>query len=176
MPSRTRACAVCRKKRIRCDATFPRCLMCQRFGIDCPGLDDGPLFIDMTKKARHGMQKRNRKLPTDTKPVPGLQMLQRTADFDRISQQAVVTEAFYSRFLLYFTTEGDGKDIRNKKSWLHRLPQLSADGSNEALTFAVQATAFSYCAAETWSIPGSIKKHCQGHLAHDLHQRTVQLL
>jgi hypothetical protein len=123
--------------------------MCQRFGIDCPGLDDGPLFIDMTKKARHGMQKRNRKLPTDTKPVPGLQMLQRTADFDRISQQAVVTEAFYSRFLLYFTTEGDGKDIRNKKSWLHRLPQLSADGSNEALTFAVQATAFSYCAAET---------------------------
>lgn len=67
----------------------------------------------------------------------------------RISQQAVVTQAFYSRFLLYFTSEGDGKDIRNKSSWLHRLPRLSVDGTNDALTLAVQATASSYCASET---------------------------
>jgi hypothetical protein len=41
--------------------------MCQRFGVECPGLDDGPVFIDMTKKARHGMQKRRRKLSVDVK-------------------------------------------------------------------------------------------------------------
>lgn len=59
-----------------------------------------------------------------------------------------MTDAFFGRFLTYFTSKGDGKDIRNKASWLHRLPQLSVDGSNNALTLAVQATASSYCAVE----------------------------
>jgi hypothetical protein len=87
----------------------------------------------------------------------------------RISQEAVVTEAFYGRFLAYFTSKGDGNDIRNKASWLHRLPQLSVDGSNNALTLAVQATASSYCAAElhdlaltrhAWNLYGqAIREH-----------------
>ncbi|KAH3920060.1 hypothetical protein HBI56_034460 [Parastagonospora nodorum] len=167
MPPRTRACAVCRRKRIKCDATLPRCLMCRRLGAECPGLDDGPLFIDMTKKARHGMQKRKRKLFVDIKPVPELEARRSHVNFDRISQQAVVTEAFYDRFLSHFTSEGDGKDIRNKKSWLHRLPQLSVDGTNDALTFAVQATAFSYCAAETNN--PALARH-----AWDLYGRAMQ--
>lgn len=141
--------------------------MCQKFGIECPGLEDGPLFIDMTKKARHGMQKRRRKLSVDVKPVPKLEAVRPQVKFDRISQQAVVTEAFYDRFLSHFTSEGDGKDIRNKKSWLHRLPQLSVDGTNDALTFAVQATAFSYCATET-------KNPALARHAWDLYGRAIQ--
>lgn len=84
-----------------------------------------------------------------------------------MSDQSVVTEAFYARFLSYFTSEGDGKDIRNRVSWLHRLPQLSVDGTNEALTLAVQATASSYCAVQT-SNP-ALARH-----ARDLYGRAIQ--
>ncbi|PVI05467.1 hypothetical protein DM02DRAFT_100124 [Periconia macrospinosa] len=47
MPRRTKACAICRKKRIKCDATMPHCQMCIKFGRQCPGPTDAPLlFID----------------------------------------------------------------------------------------------------------------------------------
>lgn len=142
--------------------------MCERFGSECHGLDDGPVFVDMTKKARHGMQKRRRKPAPDVKAVSSHQALPPQAYFDHISQQATVAEAFYGRFLSYFTSEGDGKDIRNKNSWLHRLPQLSLDGSNDALTIAVQATAFSYCAIETDN--PSLTRH-----AWDLYGQAIQI-
>jgi hypothetical protein len=159
---------VCRKKRIKCDATLPRCLMCKRFGSECHGLDDGPLFVDMTKNARHGMQKRKKKPAPEVKANSAIQSLPHQAYFDQISQQAVVAEAFYSRFLSYFTSEGDGKDIRNRKTWLHRLPQMSVDGSNDALTLAVQATAYSYCAIETHN--PALTRH-----AWDLYGQAIQI-
>jgi len=58
-----------------------------------------------------------------------------------ISHRAVVTEAFYDRFLACFTSDGEARDIHNRKTWLSSLPVLSTDGTNEALTLAVQATA-----------------------------------
>jgi hypothetical protein len=142
--------------------------MCTRFGRQCPGVDDGPLIVDMTKSARHGMQKRKKK-PGVQPASPGVYLWQHQASIERMSQQAAVMQAFYGRFLAYFTSEGDGKDIRNKTSWLHRLPQLSADGSNDALTLAVQATASFYWASEfhdpaltryAWDLYGhAIQKH-----------------
>jgi hypothetical protein len=152
MPPRTVSCAICRKKRVRCDATLPQCLMCIRTGQQCPGLPDGggPLFIDMTSIAKHGMRKRKRKqsaksmeliTPTWVRPDD--------VTIHRISQRAMITEAFYERFLTYFTSEGEGKDIRNRLTWLHHLPVLSTDGTNEALVLAVQATAAAYCAVES---------------------------
>ena len=150
MPSRTKSCAVCRKKRIRCDATVPQCLMCIRTGRKCPGLPDGPLFVDMTNIAKNGMQKRK---PKALIRSSGLNTQARMR-FDclpwcRISQRTAVTESFYARFLAYFTSDGEGTDIRNRRTWLHSLPVLTTDGTNEALVLAVQATASVYCAVET---------------------------
>jgi hypothetical protein len=167
MPSRTRSCALCRKKRIKCDATLPQCVTCLRFGRQCPGVDDGPLIIDMTKKARHGMQKRKKK-PSPQASVSAVQAIQHHASIYQISQQALVMEAFYGRFLAYFKSEGEGKDIRNKASWLRRLPELSVDGSNHALTLAVQATASSYCAIETQNL--ALTRH-----AWDLYGHAIQI-
>jgi hypothetical protein len=124
-------------------------------------------MMDMTQKARYGMQKRSKKASRDSPPCE-VYVWPHSVHIDRISQQAIVTEAFYSRFLSYFTSEGDGKDIRNKKSWLHRLPQLSVDGTNDALTLAVQATASSYCALETHN--PALTRH-----AWDLYGHAIQL-
>jgi hypothetical protein len=67
--------------------------MCKRFGSECHGLDDGPLFVDMTKNARHGMQKRKKKPAPEVKANSAIQTLPHQAYFDQISQQAVVAEA-----------------------------------------------------------------------------------
>lgn len=122
--------------------------MCQRFGRKCPGVDSGPLIVDMNEQARRKAQKRKKEHMVKLSSHDNIAWPYQT-HISRISQQAVVTQAFYSRFLLYFTSEGDGKDIRNRSSWLHRLPRFSVDGTNDALALAVQATASAYCASET---------------------------
>jgi hypothetical protein len=150
MPARTRSCVTCRKKRIKCDATVPQCLNCVRTGRECPGLPDGPVFIDMTSIAKHGMRKRKpRQLTANAEAfVQGWLGPDQILSY-RISQRAVVTEAFYAHLLAYFTSEGESKDIGNKRTWLHGLPVLTTDGTNEALTLATQATASAYCAVES---------------------------
>jgi hypothetical protein len=168
MSPRTKSCAICRKKRIKCDATVPQCLMCERFGRECPGLDAGPTIIDMTNKARHGMQKRKRKLP----PAPFISFDARAvphqASINQISQQGLITEALYARFIGYFESQGKGQDQRSRLPWLHHLPQLSTDGSNEALALAVQATAAAYCAVDVGS--PSLARH-----ALDSYGRAIQI-
>jgi len=123
----------------------------------------------MTTKARHGMQKRKKK--DDNKGPRAFEVQawpMHHAPMNRMSQEATVTEAFYAHFLSYFTSKGEGKDILNRLSWLHRLPQLSVDGTNSALTLALQATASSYCAVQT-SNP-ALTRH-----AWDLYGRAIQM-
>ncbi|KAF2464300.1 uncharacterized protein BDR25DRAFT_243020 [Lindgomyces ingoldianus] len=70
----------------------------------------------------------------------------------QISQGAVINEAFYANFLSYFTSDGEGKDIQNRMTWLHQLPLLSTDGTNVALALALRATASAFCAVDTANI------------------------
>ncbi|KAH7091363.1 hypothetical protein FB567DRAFT_558299 [Paraphoma chrysanthemicola] len=123
----------------------------------------------MTSTARHGMQKRKKKCSQQSQGLVWEDQVEpRYASYiNTISEQSMITEAFYGRFLAYFTSQGDGKDIRNRVSWLHRLPQLSVDGTNGALTLAVQATASSYCAIETDNL--SLARY-----ARDLYGRAIQ--
>src|SRR5690348_1606139 len=58
MPPRTRACAPCRKQRIKCDATLPQCLMCIRQGRECPGPVTGALIISVDPLASRYANKR----------------------------------------------------------------------------------------------------------------------
>lgn len=170
MPPRTIACATCRKKRIKCDATLPQCLMCIRTGRKCPGLPVGPLIVDMTSLAKQGMKKRQPRVLDNSVQAPiRVWAYAGNLSSQRVSQRSAVTEAFYARFLAHFTSVGEGNDIKNRSTWLHSLPILSADGTDEALVLAVQATASAYCAAgsdnlalrqHSWKLYGeALKKH-----------------
>ncbi|KAJ4374807.1 hypothetical protein N0V83_001884 [Neocucurbitaria cava] len=104
----------------------------------------------MTKTAKHGMQKRkNKALPKAKNQIAWAFQHSDNVVVNRISQRAMVTEAFYERFLSYFTSEGEGKDIQNRLTWLHRLPLISTDGTDDALVLALQATASAYCAVDS---------------------------
>lgn len=93
---RTRACALCCKKRIKRDTTLPQCLLCIRIRRSCPGPLTRPLTVNMTAKARHGMQKRRR-------PNVVSKRWEDDLDLDlfatHISQRAALQEAFYAHFL-----------------------------------------------------------------------------
>ncbi|KAF1967108.1 hypothetical protein BU23DRAFT_484743 [Bimuria novae-zelandiae CBS 107.79] len=67
----------------------------------------------------------------------------------QISQRHALNEVFYGNFLTYFTTTGEARDIGNRQTWLHRLPDFAADGSNAALDLAVQAAASAFSFATT---------------------------
>ncbi|KAF2029154.1 hypothetical protein EK21DRAFT_68309 [Setomelanomma holmii] len=121
----------------------------------------------MTNKAQHGMQKREKKLFSGSETMFEVQAWPKQSSINRISDRSVITEAFYARFLTYFTSEGDGKDIRNRASWFHRLPYFAVDGTNEALTLAVESTALSYCAVQTQN--PALQRH-----ARDLYGRAMQ--
>ncbi|KAF2795873.1 hypothetical protein K505DRAFT_323779 [Melanomma pulvis-pyrius CBS 109.77] len=148
MPPRTKACAICRKKRIKCDATLPQCLMCIRTGRQCPGPLDGPLIIDMSSTAGLGMKRKLKTKPIQNSFYQTPKELMMVL-LPQMSQRAMITEAFYANFLTYFTSDGEGVDLQNRRTWLHQLPGLSSDGSNTALTLALQATASAFCGAET---------------------------
>ena len=166
MPPRTKACAICRRKRIKCDATLPQCQMCIRTGKQCPGPLDGPVFVDMNTIAGVGMKRKPKAAPkSEQKYLIQVQFPNLPSEFtldpegimqfllpqmaQQISQRYLVTEAFYGKFLTYFTSDGEGIDLGNRRTWLHQLPDLSTDGTNTALTLALQATASAYCGAET---------------------------
>ncbi|KAF2003976.1 hypothetical protein P154DRAFT_427688 [Amniculicola lignicola CBS 123094] len=75
----------------------------------------------------------------------------------QISQRPALYEMFFSHFLMYFTSHGEGLNLGNRAKWMNELPRLSSDGSNEALSLAVQATASAYCGLATANL-GAIEE------------------
>lgn len=67
----------------------------------------------------------------------------------QVSQRYAVKDQFFGNFLAYFTTHGEAGDIGNRQTWLHRLPQFAADGSNVALELAVRASASAFSFTRT---------------------------
>jgi hypothetical protein len=153
MPARTNACAICRKKRMKCDATLPHCLMCIKFGRTCPGPSNGAIIVDMTNSTITGQKKKKKAekniLQMSWEALPEEVITTTSTMTMQISQRHALNENFYGNFLAYFTTTGEAGDIQNRKTWLHRLPDFAADGSNGALELAVQATASAFFFAET---------------------------
>lgn len=153
MPARTNACAICRKKRIKCDATLPQCLMCIKFGRNCPGPSNGPIIVDMTTSTITGKKKKKKegkdvvKVAWEALPEEIISSI--SAMTIQISHRHALNQNFYGSFLAYFTMTGEARDIQNRQTWLHRLPDFAADGSNGALELAVRATASAYSFAKT---------------------------
>ncbi|KAH7112957.1 hypothetical protein B0J11DRAFT_446629 [Dendryphion nanum] len=70
----------------------------------------------------------------------------------QIDQSHILNEAFYSNFLHYFTSDGEARDLQNRTTWLHQLPAMAVDGTDDCLALSLRATAAAYCATETCNI------------------------
>ena len=180
MPPRTKACALCRHKRIKCDATLPHCLMCIRNGKQCPGPVDGPLIIDMTMQTVK-RTKAKKKTKAARKPVvaPRSESPVSTVDLavspiTQPSQTYAINQAFFANFLTYFASTGEDKDLQNRMTWMHILPALASDGTNTALTLALRATALAYTGSEARNL-AVLQEACKlyGQALH-VHARLIK--
>lgn len=143
MAHRTRACAPCRKRRMRCDETLPKCQQCLRAGRACSGPEQGPVIIDMTsnvvdrvrrphsytqKRAQLGQSSINASPPTDV----------------------VMMEMFVTRYLTYFC--GSSEDRR--KPWM-----LRQYGDISTAGLPLQAVALAHYATEASQPEARVKSH-----------------
>lgn len=102
----------------------------------------------------------------------------------QVSQRNVLTQVFYGNFLAYFTATGEGEDIQNRFTWLYRLPDLSTDGTNDALTIALHATSSAFSGMKTRNVPllqdaGNLygkALHLHSHLLRSKKQITVHMV
>jgi hypothetical protein len=115
------------------------------------------VIIAMDPSIKKPRKKKNLQYPNDpldlyhpsVEDIPAFPDRVMFAMAQQVDQGAMINEAFYAKFLAYFTSDGEGRDIQNKMTWLHRLPSMSTDGTNTALTLALRATATAYCGSET---------------------------
>ncbi|KAF2439827.1 hypothetical protein P171DRAFT_112971 [Karstenula rhodostoma CBS 690.94] len=178
MPRRTKACATCRQKRIKCDATMPHCTMCTRFNRQCPGPTDAPLLFVDTSSYPSG------KKPRTKKPSPQATSLEVARRFEDgrgiavgvgslpdemayvlqvdVSPRYVLGEAFFQNLTAFMCAEGRHMPgaVRRTPSWLHALPRMaaalppstsqssSATHRNEALSLALRATTAAFSSLE----------------------------
>ncbi|KAK2600256.1 hypothetical protein QQS21_004974 [Conoideocrella luteorostrata] len=55
---RSTGCHICRKRRVKCDETRPKCGNCRKYGTECPGYDRGLKFVTgkhvIRQRKKHG--------------------------------------------------------------------------------------------------------------------------
>ncbi|KAL6716939.1 hypothetical protein ACLMJK_004851 [Lecanora helva] len=67
IPGRSKGCATCRRRKIRCDLQQPACRKCTQSGRECEGYARYPVFLNRTPEGtqkRHGLEEA--KLSSDT--------------------------------------------------------------------------------------------------------------
>ncbi|KAF2642876.1 hypothetical protein P280DRAFT_468180 [Massarina eburnea CBS 473.64] len=91
-----------------------------------------------------------------------------------MSQRNALSQLFYDRFLLYFTSSGENEDIQNRMTWLHRLPDMSTDGTNNALSLALYAAASAFSGMKTRNL-ALVQDACNVYgKALQLHGKVIQ--
>lgn len=102
---------------------------------------EGALIVDMTAETQTGKKRRYRAVPKLT-PSPISPKAYRLNLNPLVP--AATTESFFENFLGLFTTDGEGKDIKNQLTWLQRIPLLASSKLDRALVLALEATATAY--------------------------------
>ncbi|KAJ4329277.1 hypothetical protein N0V84_000170 [Fusarium piperis] len=127
IPGRSRGCATCRKRRVKCDESLPECLACVRMGLPCPGARTGTFFVHAVPGASSSHRVCNLALR-----LPGPQP-SRASAFDQL---------FVSHFVESFfgPVKPPSTPGTPPKIWLHKLPVFLASSEPSSATPAIRAT------------------------------------
>jgi hypothetical protein len=53
VPGKSKACHECKRRRVKCDFSRPRCSRCTKIGRDCPGYEQRRFFVNRTIQDPH---------------------------------------------------------------------------------------------------------------------------
>ncbi|RMJ07283.1 hypothetical protein CDV36_013107 [Fusarium kuroshium] len=160
IPGRSRGCATCRKRRVKCDESLPECLACVRMRLPCPGARTGSFFVHAVPRSYSSNEACSPALR-----IPGAQP-SRASAFDQL---------FVSHFVESFfgTMKPPPTPGPPSKIWLHELPVfLTSSGSSSAKPAIRAASMISY---GTLAGDVSIKTAARRWYAEALHHLQCQI-
>ncbi|RSL50055.1 hypothetical protein CEP54_012117 [Fusarium duplospermum] len=160
VPGRSRGCATCRKRRVKCDEFLPECLACIRMRLPCPGARTGTFFVHAvpSSSSSHEMFAPDLQLPG---PQPS-----RASAFDQL---------FVSHFVESFfgTMKPPPTPGAPAKIWLHELPMFLASSEPSSAKPAIRAA--SMISYGTLASDVSIKTAARKWYAEALHHLQCQI-
>ncbi|RFU33827.1 hypothetical protein B7463_g2503, partial [Scytalidium lignicola] len=102
-PPRSKGCAQCIQRHVKCDERSEVCRQCVRFGLPCSGPIQGPIILDMTEKVSRRSKKPNpkpRARKVQSKSDPGLETVATNAtpttiidNFNYLAAESPLTES-----------------------------------------------------------------------------------
>ncbi|RSL99905.1 hypothetical protein CEP52_009435 [Fusarium oligoseptatum] len=160
IPGRSRGCATCRKRRVKCDESLPECLACVRMRLPCPGARTGTFFVHAvpSSSSSHRTCGSALRLPS---PQPS-----RSSAFDQL---------FVSHFVESFfgTMKPPPTPGTPSKIWLHELPVFLTSSESSSAKTAIRAT--SMISYGTLAGDVSIKTAARRWYAEALHHLQCQI-
>ncbi|KAI8665485.1 Zn(2)-C6 fungal-type domain-containing protein [Fusarium sp. Ph1] len=160
VPGRSRGCATCRKRRVKCDESLPECLACVRMGLPCPGARTGTFFVHAVPRpsSSHGTCSSTPRLPG---PQPS-----RASAFDQL---------FVSHFVESFfgTMKPPPTPTTPSKIWLHELPVFLASQEPSSAQPAIRAASMISYGTLTGDV--SIKTAARKWYAEALHHLQCRI-
>ncbi|UKZ74498.1 hypothetical protein TrVFT333_002168 [Trichoderma virens FT-333] len=143
---RSRGCATCRKRRVKCDESLPECLRCLNMGLKCPGARTDAFFVHAVPdaplsgspaaltavKLKHEPSPQIGAINLHLSQLPGVQP----------SPAGAFDQLFVSHFIdCFFGAVRPALPIPGGTSriWLHELPDFLASSSPSPVQSSIRA-------------------------------------
>ncbi|KAH6967780.1 hypothetical protein BKA56DRAFT_678925 [Ilyonectria sp. MPI-CAGE-AT-0026] len=129
---RSRGCATCRKRKVKCDESVPECLRCLNMGLRCPGARTESFFVhavSSSSSCRPLAIPARSLVPSPRLPGP------------QPSSASALDQLFVSHFIETFFGPMKPPPIPNmpSKTWLHELPVFLVSPGPSLVKHAIRA-------------------------------------
>lgn len=160
---RSRGCAVCRRKKIKCDLREPECQRCLNAGVSCPGPIQGPIILMAGKSGS----------PATITSVPeAVEVKLPPSTQAKSLQQSANKSILLSTFVQYLAHSA------RRSSWTLCLPSMATNNSSSTIPFrsALNALTLVYFAHASSDVDFSRHASREYGRALSLHRQSLARL
>ncbi|KAM0446026.1 hypothetical protein ACHAPV_004723 [Trichoderma viride] len=141
---RSRGCATCRKRRVKCDQSLPECLRCLGLGIKCPGARTDAFFVHTVVPDASLRDSPSAALTPIKSKSPHTMMMMHSPQLPALqpSRADAFDQLFVSHFIdAFFGSARPSLPIPNgpSKIWLHELPDFLASPYPSPVQYSIRA-------------------------------------
>ncbi|KAK1252214.1 hypothetical protein MKX08_003401 [Trichoderma sp. CBMAI-0020] len=141
---RSRGCATCRKRRVKCDQSLPECLRCLGMGIKCPGARTDAFFVHTVVPDVSLRDSPSAALTPIKSKSPHTMMTMHPSRLSALqpSRANAFDQFFVSHFIdAFFGSARPSLPIPNgpSKIWLHELPGFLASPCPSPVQYSIRA-------------------------------------
>ncbi|KAL7918435.1 hypothetical protein ACQKWADRAFT_245028 [Trichoderma austrokoningii] len=142
VPGRSRGCATCRKRRVKCDESLPECLRCLNMGLACPGPRTDAIFVHAVAPESSLRDSSSAALSPSKLKSPHVMMHLPQLPAWQPSRADAFDQLFVSHFIdCFFGAARPALPIPTGTSriWLHELPEFLASPYPSPVQYSIRA-------------------------------------